>query len=171
MKDIQKIKEFFSKPTNESLTAGYPYRKTSGYNFEKIVITEPIDDATKNKMIKNFRAAGWDAKPNNGGGITAIKKSTMNESNGFKSGKEFINIKLQKYPKALAKINQLIDMIGEDKFTMDVAEWVFDFFNNASFEQSINEGYAQFRNETKTRTKPEQFHSAVKDIKKKVINE
>ena len=98
----------------------------------------------------------------------AFENKELNENSGFKSGKEFINIKLQKYPKALAKINQLIDMIGEDKFTIDVAEWIFDFFNNASFEQSINEGYAQFRNETKTRTKPEQFHSAVKDIKKKV---
>jgi len=77
MKDIQKIKEFFSQPMKESLTGGYPHTKTSGENFEKITITEPIDDATKNKMIKNFRAAGWDAKPNNSGGITAIKKSIM----------------------------------------------------------------------------------------------
>jgi hypothetical protein len=77
MKDIQKIKEFFSQPMKESLTGGYPHTKTSGENFEKITITEPIDDATKSKMIKNFRAAGWDAKPNNGGGITAIKKSIM----------------------------------------------------------------------------------------------
>jgi hypothetical protein len=77
MKDIQKIKEFFSKPLEESLTGGYPHTKSSGENFEKITITEPIDDATKSKMIKNFRAAGWDAKPNNGGGITAIKKAMM----------------------------------------------------------------------------------------------
>ena len=79
MKDIQKIKEFFSKPVKESLTGGYPHKKTSGEDFEKIEITEPIDDATKNKMIKNFRAAGWDAKPNNGGGITAIKKAMMED--------------------------------------------------------------------------------------------
>ena len=77
MKDIQKIKEFFSQPMKESLTGGYPHTKTSGENFEKITITEPIDDATKNKMIQNFRDKGWDAKPNNGGGITAIKKAMM----------------------------------------------------------------------------------------------
>ena len=64
---------------------------------------------------------------------------SVNESNGFKSGKEFINIKLQKYPKAVAKVNQLVDMIGEDKFTMEMAEWIFDFFNNAHFESPINE--------------------------------
>jgi ferritin len=32
----------------------------------------------------------------------------------------------------------------------------------------LNENYARFRNETKTRSKPEQFHSAVKEVKKKV---
>jgi len=63
----------------------------------------------------------------------------MNEANGFKSGKEFINIKLQKYPKAIAKVNQLINMIGESKFTIEMANWIFDFFNNASYESPINE--------------------------------
>ena len=109
---------------NESLTAGYPYRKTSGEGFEKIVIVEPMDDATKNKMIKNFRAEGWDAKPNNGGGITAIKKTSMEEAkfmSGLLSGKDFINAKLRNYPKAIAKVNQLIDMIGESRFTIEMA--------------------------------------------------
>jgi len=64
----------------ESLTGGFPHKKTSGEDFERIDITEPMDDATKNKMIRNFRAAGWDAKPNNGGGITAIKKAIMDEA-------------------------------------------------------------------------------------------
>jgi transcription antitermination factor NusG len=32
----------------------------------------------------------------------------------------------------------------------------------------LNEGYAQFRNETKMRSKPDQFHQAVKQVKKKV---
>ncbi len=128
------------KPSmNESLTAGYPYRKTSGEGFEKIVIVEPMDDATRERMIRRFEAEGWDAKPNFGGGITAIKKTLMNESNGFTSGKQMINIKLKNYPKATAKVNQLIDMIGESNFTMEMAEWIFDFFNNASYESPINE--------------------------------
>jgi hypothetical protein len=66
-------------------------------------------------------------------------KTTEANKSGFKSGKEFINIKLKNYPKAVAKINQLIGMIGEDKFTMGMAEWIWDFFNNASFEKPVNE--------------------------------
>jgi len=124
---------------DESLTAGYPYRKTSGEGFEKIIITEPIYGATKERMIRNFREEGWDAKPNFGGGITAVKKTLMNEANGFTSGKQMINIKLKNYPKAVAKVNQLINMIGESNFTMEMAEWIWDFFNNASFEQPVDE--------------------------------
>ena len=58
---------------------------------------------------------------------------------GFTSGKQMINIKLKNYPKAVAKVNQLIDMIGEDRFTIEMAEWIWDFFNNASFERPVNE--------------------------------
>jgi hypothetical protein len=193
--DLFNLKGFVKSSMSESLTAGYPHRKTSGEGFEKIVITEPMDDATRERMIRRFEAEGWDAKPNFGGGITAVKKTLMNEdfakfdtlkmainqhekgepyydktrlinifnqldnpdqerakkeyseyfgksvneSNGFKSGKEFINIKLQKYPKAVAKINQLISIVGESNFTMEMAEWLFDFFNNASYESPVNE--------------------------------
>jgi len=35
-------------------------------------------------------------------------------------------------------------------------------------KQSIKEGYAKFRNETKMRSKPDQFHQAVKQIKQKM---
>lgn len=35
-------------------------------------------------------------------------------------------------------------------------------------DESLNENYAKFRNQTKTRTKPEQYHQAVKQVKKKV---
>jgi hypothetical protein len=70
-------KNNLSKSLEESLTGGYPYKKTSGGDFERIDIAEPMDNATRNKMIKNFRAAGWDAKPSNRGGIVAIKRAIM----------------------------------------------------------------------------------------------
>jgi hypothetical protein len=42
-------------------------------------------------------------------------------------------------------------MIGEDKFTIEMAEWIFDFFNNASYESPVNE--ATKDEETKFHTK------------------
>jgi hypothetical protein len=76
---------------------------------------------------------------------SAVKQS-MGEAkfmSGMLSGKDFINAKLSKYPKAKAKVNQLIDMIGESKFTIEMAEWIFDFFNNAHFESPMNEAKEQ----------------------------
>ena len=46
--------------------------------------------------------------------------------------------------------------------------WKWTEQGKAEFSDALNEGYAQFRNNTKTRTKPEQFHQAVKEVKKKV---
>jgi hypothetical protein len=142
MKDIQKIKEFFSKPLNEEETAidmakkqldqlGVKY-EMSGNKFKPFkVIYKPTQQSDRwydkfDEIIDLFNLA------------SAVKQS-MNEANGFKSGKEFINIKLRRYPKAVAKINQLIDMIGEPNFTMEMAEWIWDFFNNASFERPVYE--------------------------------
>ena len=74
--------------------------------------------------------------------LKGFVKTSMDEAkfrSGLLSGKDFINAKLKNYPKAVAKVNQLIDMIGEDKFTIEMAEWIFDFFNNAHFESPMNE--------------------------------
>jgi len=74
--------------------------------------------------------------------LKGFVKSSMDEAkfmSGMLSGKDFINAKLKNYPKAVAKVNQLIDMIGESKFTIEMAEWIWDFFNNASFESPVNE--------------------------------
>lgn len=82
----------------------------------------------------------------------AVKK-TMKEAkfmSGILSGKDFINAKLKNYPKAVAKVNQLIDMIGEDKFTIEMAEWIFDFFNNAHFESPMNEAKEEDKVDTIT---------------------
>lgn len=60
--------------------------------------------------------------------------------------------------------------INTDTNTIEVKGEEVDNYNSfvRALKEEIKEGYARFRNETKTRTKPEQFHSAVKDIKKKV---
>ena len=74
--------------------------------------------------------------------LKGFVKQSMEEAkfmSGLLSGKDFINAKLKNYPKAIAKVNQLIDMIGESRFTIEMAEWIWDFFNNASFEQPVNE--------------------------------
>ena len=74
--------------------------------------------------------------------LKGFVKSSMDEAkfmSGMFTAKDFINAKLKNYPKAQAKVNQLINMIGESKFTQEMAEWIWDFFNNASFERPVYE--------------------------------
>ena len=145
MKDIQKIKEFFSKPLEESLTGGYPHTKTSGENFEKITITEPIDDATKSKMIKNFKAAGWDAKPNNSGGITAIKKAMMEakEETAIDMAKKQLDQLGAKYEMSGNKFKPfkaIYKPIGKSDDWYDKFDEIVDLFNlGSAVKSSMNE--------------------------------
>jgi hypothetical protein len=113
------------KDIKESLTAGFPFKKTSGENFEKIEITEPMDDSTKSRIIKNFRAAGWDAKPNNGGGITAIKKAMM--ENIDSNPRDIVSvdvplfIRLLEYAREDAKTDMDLHDVAENIITLSAS--------------------------------------------------
>lgn len=48
------------------------------------------------------------------------------------------------------------------------AEKVLELVKSIIDQKPINENYSQFKNQAKTRTKPEQFHQAVKAVKKRV---
>jgi len=141
------IKEFFSKPLEEAkakindikkqldaLDVKYEMSKTDKVRPFK-VIYKPVNksDEFYDKFNNIVDLAN----------LKGVVKTSMNESNGFTSGKQMINIKLKRYPKAVAKVNQLIDMIGEDRFTMEMAEWIWDFFSNAHFERPVNEAKSE----------------------------
>lgn len=63
------------------LTGGLPHKvevfvdEETGYEYERITITEPIPDGPKSSLVKKFRYAGWHANPNMAGGITAIRQT------------------------------------------------------------------------------------------------
>ena len=137
--ELEEIKEFFSKPLKEATFKvgdkitylGHPGVIT-GVNKEMtgaITYNISYDKGTGKTKATNLS--------NKGGEIKEFFSKPLED--GFTSGKQMINIKLKNYPKAVAKVNQLINMIGEDKFTMEMAEWIWDFFNNASFELPVNE--------------------------------
>jgi hypothetical protein len=52
--------------------------------------------------------------------------------------------------------------------TQEMSYYLFSKPDEFPFKGNLQEGYAQFRNETKMRSKPDQFHQAVKQVKKKV---
>jgi len=167
MNDIQKIKEFFSNPLDENkktdlvkklkeaITAAYETKsgetaidmakkqldrlgvkyEMSGNKFRPFkAIYRPNNQS--DSFYKEFNRIVWEFN------LESAVEQSMNEAkfmSGMFTAKDFINAKLKNYPKAQAKVNQLIDMIGESKFTQEMAEWIWDFFNNASFESPVNE--------------------------------
>ena len=191
MKDIQKIKEFFSKPIDEAKketavdmakkqldALGVKY-EMSGNKFKPFkAIYKPSNedlDTLYDQEYELTRIYQNDKGKENWEKLSQIRekgkrleefediidlfnlgsavKSSMDEAkfqSGMLSGKDFINAKLKNYPKAKAKVNQLIDMIGESKFTIEMAEWIFDFFNNAHFESPINEAKKEDKVDTIT---------------------
>jgi hypothetical protein len=56
----------------------------------------------------------------------------------------------------------------ENWATQEMSYYLFSKPDEFPFKGNLNEGYAQFRNETKMRSKPDQFHQAIKQVKKKV---
>jgi len=191
MKDIQKIKEFFSQPMKEAKketavdmakkqldALGVKY-EMSGNKFKPFkAIYKPSNedlDTLYDQEYELTRIYQNDKGKENWEKLSQIRekgkrleefediidlfnlgsavKSSMDEAkfqSGMLSGKDFINAKLKNYPKAKAKVNQLIDMIGESKFTIEMAEWIFDFFNNAHFESPINEAKKEDKVDTIT---------------------
>jgi nitrogen regulatory protein PII-like uncharacterized protein len=128
-----------------------------------------------NAATKQAQRSGWKLAPGMPKNSKVLdykemwpgKKSAMNENNiEFKVGDkvryenqdwEIEKILDGQYRlknlKGLPSVNVLKSVIEKDK---------------ASSNESINEGYAQFRNSTKQRSKPDQFHQAVKQVKQKM---
>ena len=72
----------------DKVAGGYPYRVEGN----KAIITEPMDDSTKESMIHRAKSAGYHAAPNMAGGITiTLKKGTYEEINED-AGRDFDEI-------------------------------------------------------------------------------
>ena len=76
------------------------------------------------------------------------------------------------YLQAIDKIKEyLVQNSQEDVYEpeeQDDDEDRYDWFTN-TYTEDLNENYSKFKNETKTRGKSDQFHQAVREVRKKVL--
>ena len=63
----------------DKVTGGIPYKREG----KKIIITEPLDDATKERIIKRAEEHGHHATPNMSGGVTIMAKEGKKASDGM----------------------------------------------------------------------------------------
>ena len=66
----------------DKIAGGIPYRYEGDGRTGQAIISEPLDDDTKTRIIKRAKQAGYTAKPNMAGGVTIIitgKERKLNE--------------------------------------------------------------------------------------------
>ncbi len=150
--------------TNENIdkvAGGIPYKIENG----NAIISIPLPDDAKERIIKRAKANGYSAKPNMAGGVT-IRKKGLNEELGVS----------KRY------LTRIADEVGESVFAQmilnlrdeNVQDEIVDAFEDQypvvrDFKNKLNEArYSQFKTETKLRTPTEQIHRAVREIRRKI---
>lgn len=140
------------RPGHTKDTGGFQYKDLWGINEARI--PDNVMSFAKRKGVTALvnKVAGWAQKAGKrivGG--TAIGKgyNTLILDLTYQGGEIRINLE-----------EETISVNGEDYI------YDYDEFKNAL--GPINENYSRFKNETKSRKNPEQFHQAVKSVKRKV---
>ena len=149
--------------TNENLdkvAGGIPYKIENG----NAIISMPLPDDTKERIIKRAKANGYLAKPNMGGGVTIFKESQLNEELG---------VAKRKLQYMLSELGNdfIIDAIMriEDENVLDILVDAIENPRTYRLEGIINEvRYSRFKKEAKLRTPTEQIHRAVKEIRQRM---
>jgi len=151
-----------TKENIDKVAGGIPYKIENG----NAIISMPLPDDTKERIIKRAKANGYLAKPNMGGGVTIFKESLLNEELGVS----------KRY------LTRIADEVGESIFAQmvlnlrdeNVQDEIVDAFEDQypvvrDFKNKLNEArYSQFKTETKLRTPTEQIHRAVREIRRKI---
>ena len=90
----------------DKVAGGIPYKVEGG----KAIITEPLDDATKERIIKRCKDAGYKCAPNQAGGVTITLKKGMHEEKAGEQDKVASNIQkaLNKHGKDDSKKHQIL---------------------------------------------------------------
>jgi hypothetical protein len=154
--DSQKIAE----SDYDVLTAGLPHKKDifvdeeTGYEYERITITERMPDDLKSRLVKQFRGAGWRANPNFGGGITATKETgktvdvdDLEEANEYGDQDDYyINVSVRSAKLALEILRdqfsneyrqRIISLDGTNSYVIndrEVAMELYDALKDADIE-------------------------------------
>jgi hypothetical protein len=124
-----------SPSIDESVTGGYPYRQQG----DQMVISEPMDDETKESMIRKAEKQGYRAVPNNAGGLNIWKdtKGGMNER--IKNAiKEKLSSPLIKEESLGVELPNTVKTKANAKITNSktFAQFILDTWNSITPEES-----------------------------------
>ena len=117
----------------DKVAGGIPYRQEGN----KFVITEPLDDATKERLIGKAKEHGYHAAPNQAGGVTITRKGGMNER--LNGDQQSALMDLQNILDQAAQLGDEARSIIQDTFPEELrgAE-AYDVFNFGSSSNSYD---------------------------------
>ena len=155
--------EPITKENLDKVSGGIPYKIENG----KAIISMPLPDDTKERIIKRAKANGYLAKPNMGGGVTIFKESQLNEELGV--SKRILTRAAQEFGEGVFTdmILNLRDENVQDEI-VDAFDDQYPGFRNINVRNLSEARYSQFKTETKLRTPTEQIHRAVREIRRKI---
>ncbi len=150
--DDKAYKELGYKAVKENIdkvAGGIPY-KVEG---SKAIISEPLDDATKERIIKKAEKNGYLAKPNMGGGVTIFIKEGVgaNLGPGPKAGSDGVTdsayVKQFKYklvPKKIKGAGTIVKQLFEDDSKKNFQLKRIEAFDGV--EEKLNDIYTMISN-------------------------
>ena len=117
----------------DKVAGGIPYRQ----HGNKVIISEPLDDATKERLLKKAKELGYFAQPNQAGGITITLKGGMNER--LNGDQQEALMDLQSILDRAAQLGEEAKQIISDVFPEELrgAE-AYDVFNFGSSSNSYD---------------------------------
>jgi hypothetical protein len=125
-------------------------------------------EALVKEVIDEMSGTGVGASFTAGGDFTATPNTFYKRKNKG-TPKDWKQSKIQNEDAPILAGGKIKHNYAVEKFGFTNAPSIPNRASKAiEYKELWQESYAHFRNETKTRTKPEQFHQAVKAVKKKV---
>ena len=119
---VKNVKEDLDENVDK-VAGGIPYRQ-KGNTF---VITEPLDDATKERIIKRAKEGGYHAAPNQAGGITIHMKKGMNEHDldmGHQDDEpKMLKADLYRIAKYAGELYKMMDAYDDMNHEVDFPHW------------------------------------------------
>jgi len=162
---IRLKKETSATGTGASVTPGVGAGVATKYAFKKKVKTEDAPQLAAGKVKDNYAVShfGFTDAPS----VPNRKSKAIDYKELWEAGEyESLAGILKQLGAEEDSIKVLIKAVKMGALKPTDAITVVK--KTLSVKEELQEGYAQFRNATKMRSKPDQFHQAVKEIKKKM---
>ena len=134
---VDKNLEDYMQENVDKVAGGIPYRR----HGNKVIISEPLDDATKERLMGKAKEHGYHAAPNQAGGITITLKKGTYEGEDTKAINEYASRDLDEIFGALGYRQGFDEFIEDNPGCVEVImEWIGSI---RDFQRKLSDEYSK----------------------------